>query len=177
MLLRAADFPAASAYFKKAVAIGVLDGNYYLGLLGLFGDRLEVARHSFRSVPADSPMSPSALLGLGIIALRQRDWLKAIGLFKQASLLEKKSITAELLMGIALRRAGQPDEARRELQWVLRVDPLNHPALRELAVMDVNASYQQKLRRMLADDRQYILDLACFYANAGLMADALQVLE
>ncbi len=35
----------------------------------------------------------------------------------------------------------------------------------------------KKLQRLLADDQQYILDLVCFYMDAGLIEDALSVLQ
>jgi tetratricopeptide (TPR) repeat protein len=57
--------------------------------------------------------------------------------------------------------------------------PLNHAALRELAhnLGSSGQNYQDKLQRMLSDDRQYFLDLVRFYIEAGLLEDALQILE
>jgi tetratricopeptide (TPR) repeat protein len=43
--------------------------------------------------------------------------------------------------------------------------------------LEMGEVYRDKLERMLSDDRQYNLDLAGYYFNAGLLEDALQVIE
>jgi tetratricopeptide (TPR) repeat protein len=182
MQLRAADFSASAEHLREAVSLGLVEGNYYLGLIGLLEGRLEDARKAFQAVPADHPLWVPALLGLGTLAMRDKDWQKAIDQFRQAYRRGEMPIATALLLGIALQRAGQIDEARAELEGVLAVDPLNHAALRELAHIQTDGSYQvslyqAKLDRMLADDRQYHIDLACFYMGAGLLEDALSALE
>jgi tetratricopeptide (TPR) repeat protein len=177
MLLRAADLPAAAGYLQKAVSLGLVEGNYYLGWVALHEGQLEAARKAFQAVPADHPLRVPALLGLGTLAIGEKDWQKAIDLCRQAHLQGEKPVTAALLMGIALQRAGQIDDARGELEEVLSVDPLNHAALRELAHLQPDGPFRGRLARLLADDRQYCIDLACFYMGAGLLEEALPVLE
>jgi tetratricopeptide (TPR) repeat protein len=83
------------------------------------------------------------------------------------------------LLAIALRRAGKVAEAQTRLNQVLLHDPLNHPALHEKAVADFPESVEalHKLQRSLADDDQYSMDLGCYYLDAGLPEDSLEVLE
>jgi tetratricopeptide (TPR) repeat protein len=80
---------------------------------------------------------------------------------------------------MASSRAGSTDAAREALHRVLSADPLNLPALRESSLLRPGAAgpEAETLSRLLADDRQYHLDLACFYLDAGLPGDALQVLQ
>jgi tetratricopeptide (TPR) repeat protein len=179
MLLRAADFASAAAHLRQAVATGQIEANYYLGTLLLYQDNPEEAEVYFNAVPGGTPASAPALCGRGRIALGRGEWERAGELFRQARAEDASSITAWLLLAMALRRAGREEEARRELEDILLNDPLNHPALREmaLAMADEGAPYAAKLRRLLADDRQYVLDLACCYMDARLFADALTILR
>jgi len=176
MLLRAADFTQAHSHFQKAVSAGLLEGNYYLGLVATYQDQLEEALNYFKAVPPNNSLYAAALLCLGSLALRQKKWQQAIDIFKRVYNQNKKSIAAPLLMGIALRQAGEFSEARDKLLLVLKSDPLNHPALREMALLEPGSAYQAKLLRLLADDQHYVLDLACYYIGAGLLEDALNVL-
>jgi len=177
MLLRAADFEAARDHFSKSVECGMLDANYYLGQIAWIEEDLNRASQYYLAVAGDSHLSGAALLGLGAIALRTKDWPKAIDWCQQARLKEEHPATASLLLGIALRCAGRTEDAERELERLLEADPLNHPALREMALLRPEGVYRLKLNRLLADDRQYYLDLACYYLSVGLSEDALSVLE
>ena len=177
MLLRAADLTAAARHFQEAVSLGLVEGNYYLGQISWLEGQLEAAREAFHALPAGHALWAPALLGLGMLAMCEKDWQKAIELFRRAYLQGEKPIAATLLLGIVLRRAGQIEDARIELERVRSVDPLNHAALRELAHLQPDGMYQSRLERLLADDLQYCIDLACFYIGAGLLEDALHVLE
>jgi len=179
MLLRAADFTKAEEHFRQAIAAGQAEANYYLGTLLLYLDKPEEAEGYLKAVPDGAPVLAAALCGQGRIALGQGEWEKAAELFRQARAEDATSITASLLLAMALRRAARKEEARHELEDILQEDPLNHPALREIAFLmaDDGMPYFTKLNRLLADDRQYTLDLACFYMDARLFADALTILR
>jgi tetratricopeptide (TPR) repeat protein len=174
MLLRSADFDRAALHLQEAASLGQTEANYYVGLVGLYRDQFDLAEAGFQAVPEGSPLSAAALCGLGRISLRHGDWHTAARQFEKAHGLHP----ASLLLAVALGRAGQTGQACRELDDVLARDPLNHMALRELALLkgEEGASYRDKLARMLADDRQYVLDLACSYLSAGLLEDALLIL-
>jgi tetratricopeptide (TPR) repeat protein len=179
MLLRSADFDGAGTHFRQAVDLGVTDAHYYLGLLSWYGDRPDQAETHFKAVPSGSSISAAASRGLGCIALRRQAWQQAVALFTDARAQEENAISSSVLLALALRRAGQGDEARQVLQSVLADDPLNHLALREMASLEKGEGgpHTASLQRMLADDRQYVLDLACLYLDAGLPGDALSILE
>lgn len=178
MYLRSADFTGANFHLRKAASLGLGEADYYLGIIEIYSGQYEQADTQFRAVPSDNPISTAALLGLGRIALRSKDWQEAIVHFKEAQERSKDSSTASLLLGMALNRAGQFDKARLELENVLVIDPLNHSALREITfTLKDSENFNQKLERLLSDDRQYVLDLVCFYMDAGLNEDALQILE
>jgi tetratricopeptide (TPR) repeat protein len=175
MLLRAADFSGAEHHLRRARLYGVPEANYYLGLLAALAGNYEIARRAFNRVPQESDLFLAARLNLGALALRKGSWEQAIDTFKSVYSQENRPISAGLLLGIAQIRDGQVEEAREEFRRVLDIDPLNQPALREMSLLDGSA-YQARLERLLNDDRQYFLDLACFYIDVGLLGDAYNVL-
>jgi tetratricopeptide (TPR) repeat protein len=177
MLLRAADFSGAKSHLQSALAEGQAEAGYTLGLLAFLDDELEEARRRWQAVPEQSPLRPAALLGLGTLSLRAGDAQNAAGILRQPVLQkEPPNLPARLLLGIALARCGQIEVSRRAFHRILEIDPLNHAALHELARLDGDET-GATLERMLRDDPQYRLDLACFYLGAGLPQDALAVLE
>jgi tetratricopeptide (TPR) repeat protein len=177
MLLRAADFSAADTHLRRARMHGILEANYYLALVAIYSGRREIAERMLAEIPGHNALYSAALLARGTLAFYKREWQRAVDLFEESAALEgKEAISAHLLLAIALIRQGRIDEARSQLLGVLAVDPLNHPALRELSLLD-GEPYLSKLKLLLHDDRQYLLDLACFYFNAGLLGDGLIILQ
>jgi tetratricopeptide (TPR) repeat protein len=175
MVFRAADLERAGVHFRRARLGGLAEANYYLGLLAVLAGNFQIAGRAFSRVPAECELSLPAQLCLGSLALRKGRWQQAARLFESVLSRDPESIPAGLLLGIALRRAGQVKKARRELLKVLEIDPLNQPALREMSLID-ETTYRPRLDRLLNDDRQYALDLACFYVETGLLEDACDVL-
>ena len=177
MLWRAADFSAADTHLRRARMHGMLEANYYLGLIANYSGRRAIAKRMLGEIPEGNSLYTGAQLVMGTIALFKRAWQQAVDVFARVVELEGgDAISARLLLGIALVRLGRIDEARSQLLDVLAVDPLNHVALYELSLLD-GEPYRSKLKRMLNDDRQYVLDLACSYLYSGLLGDSLVILQ
>jgi tetratricopeptide (TPR) repeat protein len=179
MLLRSADFDEGTKYLSNAAAYGMDEANYYLGTLSLYKDQNLPAESFFMAVKPASPAYASARTGLGQIALGRGDWERAVSMFEEACRQLGTPITPSVMLAVALRRAGHEEQAQQELTSTLRRDPLNHLALREMALSlgESGRPYQEKLEGLLSDDRQYSIDLACSYLQAGLFEDALAVLN
>ncbi|GMR10901.1 MAG: DUF5107 domain-containing protein [Anaerolineae bacterium] len=179
MLLRAADFRGAQSHLRRAAQLEVAAAEFYLGLISRYKGQLDTAEQHFTSLPSDHPLHSASLCGLGCLALKGQRWDDAIEFFRKAAGEEDYAPTAGLLTGMALRRAGNDTEAAFELNRVLKGDPLNLPALRELAALEQEhaAEHLNKITRLLADDPQAHLDLASFYLDCGLALDALSILE
>jgi tetratricopeptide (TPR) repeat protein len=179
MLMRAADFEAAHSHFGRAAQLEIAAAEFYLGLISRFKGQLDAAEEHFTSVPGDHPLHSASLCGLGCLALKGERWDEATEFFRKASADEGYALAAALLTGMALRRSGRDTEAAFELRQVLLGDPLNLPALRELATLDQEHGIEhlEKMTRLLADDPQGHIDLASFYLDCGLAPDALSILE
>lgn len=179
MLLRAGEFAAAEEHLQKAATVGLVEARYYLEVLRLYQGKVQEAASHFQAVPAGTPVSAASWCSLGRVALRRGHWPEAVAHLERACREDPASLPARVLLAVALRRAGQEAQAQGQLTALLMEDPLCHPALRELGLSlgPEGASYLATLRRLLDDDQQYFLDLACFYLEAGLLQDALAVLE
>jgi tetratricopeptide (TPR) repeat protein len=178
MLLKSADFKGASYHFRWAADLGISSALYYLGLLSWYRGDTDAAQEYYESVPGDDSMSSIALRGLVAIAFKGKRWSDAVQLLKLAQPDDEEFTSANTILAMALHRAGQVDEAHREFQRVLSQDPLNLLALNELAALETSSenSYHSKLHRLLADDQQYVLDLACLYLDVGLSQEAFNIL-
>jgi tetratricopeptide (TPR) repeat protein len=179
LLLKSAVFKEADRHLSHAEEAGLIEASYYRGVIALLEGRLNQARTHFTSAQNSVSHSIAALMGLGKLALHEKNWDQAIRFFELAGQQAGGSIAPTILLAIALRQAGKQEKAHAELQRALARDPLNHPALYEIASgkYPESPNIREKLQRVLSDDDQYIIDLACYYMNAGLQSDALNVLE
>jgi tetratricopeptide (TPR) repeat protein len=179
MLLRSASFITARKHLVNAAALGMYEANIYLGVLSLYEGQFQAAERFFMAVGPTSPAYTSARVGLGQIAMSRGDWETAIRLFEAACQQAERPITASVMLALALRRSGREEQAQEELLSTLRLDPLNHLALKELSssLGEPGHEYRKKLERLLSDDPQYRIDLACSYLQAGLFEEALAELE
>jgi tetratricopeptide (TPR) repeat protein len=179
MLLRNADFDAATHHFHWAADLGIPSANYYLGLISWYAGDTDSAEKHYRFVPDSDPLALAALRGRTAIAFKKKDWQDAIHLINHHKSARNDQCYLQLLLGLAHRHAGNLEQAQNYFHEILGGDPLNLPALYELARLETRteAPFAAKLNRLLADDEQYYLDLACFYLDFGLQQDASQVLE
>lgn len=178
LLLRSAQFKEADMHFTCAEGVGLVESSYYRGLIALIENRWKDAEEHFQC-GLNSELHTTALIALGKIALHKNDWNEAIRLLTQASQQDSGGLSPNMLLAIALRRAGKSQEACTALQHILRRDPFNYPALYEMASGNYPESpvARKDLQQILEDDGQYFIDLACYYIDAGLVIDALNVLK
>jgi tetratricopeptide (TPR) repeat protein len=179
LLLRAADFEGSRHHFEHAAGLGLVSARFYLGLISMYSGDPQSAGSHYASVPLADPLWSASQRGLGCMAMHEDEWNEASTFFREAGSEGPSSMHSSLLSAMALSRAGSTDAAREALQRILSADPLNFPALRETSLLQPEASSPETetLARLLADDPQYHLDLACFYLDSGLPGEALAVLQ
>jgi tetratricopeptide (TPR) repeat protein len=177
LYLRAVDFQKASVHFQTALANNMEDANYYLALIEINQNRIDPALKYLDALPATSSLYAPAQVYQTGIKIRQQQFSDTIPVLKHIRGENINFSAIHTLLGIAYRKSGNTTNALDHLQTVIQIDPLNHIALRELAILTSKDEYRETLKRLLNDDRQYILDLVCFYIDFGLLEDALQILD
>ena len=84
---------------------------------------LDAAEAAFRKVLVADPQAGSAYANLGVIAMRRKDWGRAILLLRKAEKLEPKMAGIRLNLGIVEYRRGNYAAAIAPLSSVLRDQP------------------------------------------------------
>ena len=93
------------------------------GEAALKAGNLEAAQAAFRRVVALDPRSGAAYSNLGVIAMRRKEWDKAITLLHKAEALEPKMVGIRLNIGLAEFRRGNYAAAVAPLASFLREQP------------------------------------------------------
>lgn len=174
LYLRAADFHKASAHLQTALANQIEEAHYYLAFAE---NQLGSAERAAEHLQAIAATSSQASVFQAALAIEQQRYSQAASALAKLQDNKLSKPTLQTLLGIALRKAGETRDAVRHLESAVQADPLLHIALRELSLLTGDETYKKNLSRMLQDDRQYILDLSCFYIGFGLLDDALQILQ
>jgi tetratricopeptide (TPR) repeat protein len=190
LLLRRADFHLAEIHFRCAIKtltkynFNTYDGEpwYNLGLAlawqGLYDEAYDVFYKSIWSYAWQA----AGYYALAQIDCRRGDFVNAIDHLDRSLATNAYNNKARDLKAAALRHLGQFDDAVKVGRETLGFDPLDHGAHNEM-VLSLQALGQAvdgpagELERILRDADQNYLDLAFDYANAGLYAEASQVLE
>lgn len=140
------------------------EAHYQLGLTRLHQQRWDQAYDSFAKSAWNSAWRAPAHYALARLDCRAGRWASADAHLKQALAAESDHLQAADLRVIVLRRLGSTNAAETQLAATRALDPLDMWAV-ELGGDDVGA------------DAQTLLDVALDYAAAGLVDEALAVLD
>ncbi len=181
-LLRRGQFAEAAAYLEQAVARLTTrhpnpvtgEAHYYLGLVRRWEGHLAEAYALFYKSTWNYEWRGAAYYEIAALDCRRADFAGALAHLDAALDANRQNNKARVLRAIALRQLGRNAEAQRELAALLAVDPLDHWARHEAALLANDFATFLELSR---NDAQTILDLAFDYADAGLFAEAIALLE
>lgn len=112
---------------EKAPLEWVLDGNYDKGLEAYKKAKTEDAGNDL--------LSEGFLNGAGYTMLRNKDFTKAIDIFRINAALYPKSENVYDSLGEAYLKAGQKDKAKQNYQKVLEINPKNENAAKVLKTL------------------------------------------
>jgi len=84
-----------------------------------------------------------SVYNLGVNALNNNDYSKALGYFKQALKQDKNNINAMLMIGYTQVRLGDPDDAITNLKAVLKLQPRSAKAREYLGEAYIRAAVQE----------------------------------
>ncbi|MDF9826476.1 tetratricopeptide (TPR) repeat protein [Ereboglobus sp. PH5-10] len=181
-LLSRGLFEKAAAHLERAIARlterhpnpSTGEAHYYLGLARRFqGRHAEAARH-FGKATWNYEWRAPAHYELAALSCRDRQWKRALEHLESGLKTNTENNKALVLKSIVLRRLGENQKADAVLDALLKTDALDHWARCERArAMNDNTEFL-KLSR---NDAQTILDIAFDYAEAGLFAEALALLD
>ena len=171
--------PGARDYARKALSIDTYDpgANYQFGQssagLGLTAD----AEDAF-SIAALSPAWRSAAsTELAKVFLREKQYARALACAGESLDSDVRNLEALQLRACIWRLQGNIPQAAASLQAIFELDPLNHFRGFENYLLDRGSltEFTGMIRNELPHETY--LELAAWYRNAGLDADADQVLE
>jgi len=178
---RRAQYERALDYARQALDIAMYDAdaNYIYGIiatrLGDMADAKETLGWAARSMKYRS----AAYGDLGGIYLQESKLDLAEDYLHQSLSYDVYNIRSYQLLATVLRLRKQPEKARETLSKILDIDPLNHLARFEQYLLDPGpaalANFKSEIRSEFPHEAY--LEIAAYYANLKLDADALKVLE
>ena len=90
--------------------------HYVLGLIARSEDKLDVASAAFDRVLKIDPGDSATKVNFGQIALQQREYDRALALFREALAAEPFNVTAAYSIALTLMRSGKAEEGRQAMQ-------------------------------------------------------------
>jgi tetratricopeptide (TPR) repeat protein len=90
--------------------------HYISGLIARSEDNADAAAAAFERVRAIDPSDAGTKVNLGQLALQQRQYDRALALFREALAAEPFNVTAAYSAALALTRSGKPEEGRKAMQ-------------------------------------------------------------
>lgn len=133
--------PLVAEYFVASAQMSFLLGNYPKALA-----TLELSR-------ATHPADAHALQWVALTRARLGDWPQCVVALREATQQEPSSVKTRLWLAHALRLAGRPEEARRELQSLLQFAPDQAQAYLSLALLSAERGDAETATELLRRGR------------------------
>ncbi len=174
--LHCGNLGVAAEYFKTAIQRltlrhpnpGTGEAHYFLGLTHRFQGAETEAYAAFYKSTWNYEWRAAAYYELAALDCCKGNFSQALEHLEAALDTNRQNNKAQVLKAIALRKTGK--DSTPVLNALLAIDPLDHWARYELGDIE---GFLEKSR----NDAQTILDIAYDYADAGLRAEAIQLLE
>jgi len=180
--LRRGEFATATEHFEQAIqrltsrhpnpVTG--EAHYWAGVAATFQRKIDQAYDRFYKATWNYEWRSAAYYQLACIDSSRRDHRQAEYHLDQSLATNRDHNKARILTAALRRRAGDEANARSILDQLLALDPLDHWARHELALL--NRDFTDFLIGT-RNDAQTILDLVFDYADAGLEKEAITLLE
>lgn len=188
--LKHGEYAKAEEHLKKAVEEVTgnhkkaedADALYYLGVCYLQQDRIEEALDLlYRATWAYEWTSAGYTLAAQLEGRRGR-WDKALDAVERACAANGRNVEALLGRAILLRQQGLQKAARKAIQRVLAVDPLNFGAMNERRLlnqdaMTANGDAEVDFIGYLRDEPYNYIETAARYRAFGLFSEAAALMQ
>ena len=175
------EYETALSYANKALQQVMYDPdvNYIYGVitrrLGKTVDAKETLGWAARSMKYRS----TAYCQLAEIYLSEGNLDLALEYLNRSLEYNTRNIVAYQTLATAYRLRNEPDEARRTLDMLQELDPLNHPARFERYLLSQSKADLNRFTSMIRNElpHETYLETAMYYVNMGLYDDALLLFD
>ncbi len=180
--LRRGEFDAAIAHFETAIATltrlntNPYDGEPYygLGLALRYAGEPAQAEEALAKACWNEPWQGPGHFARAQLAAGRGNFDQAIDLLDRVLERDRAQLAARVLRAALLRRVGDAARAAAEIAAVLSADPLDAWAREELRHLQL--AVEETATEPLGDP-QTVLDVAHDYAAAGLLPEAIELLQ
>jgi len=178
---RRGEYETALSFAHKALENVMYDpqANYIYGVisrnLGNMVDAKETLGWAARSMNYRS----SAYCQMAEIYLQEQEYDLAREYGRRALDFNKYNINAYQVLAIIYRKLKRPKQARRVLEQLVEIDPLNHLARFELYQLETTAEKLNNFRSMIRNElpHENYLEMGAYYVRLGLDSEAVQLLK
>jgi len=170
--LRRGNVAKAERLAEKALAVDTYDGpaNFVSGEIALDAGRLERARERFGVAALDAALRPAALVRLGMVAVREKDYALAAGLAGKALACSAYDPEAHQLAAAAARLAGDRVSAMKAVKDGFVRTPVHYGLKYENLLLGAS----EPLTRCELPGPT-LVETGLWYAKAGLADEAKRI--
>ncbi len=178
---RRAEYKKALSYARKALDYVMYDpdANYIYGVISReMGDLLD-AKETLGWAARSMKYRSSAYCQIGEIYLMEHNYNRALEYLRRSLDYNAYNVKTYQVLATLYRLRKQPDKARKTLDKILRMDPLNHLAQFEQYLLDPSPAKRSRFQALIQNElpQETYLETAMYYVDLGLEGDALRVLE
>jgi hypothetical protein len=181
VLYRGMKYEEALTNAKRALAVDTYDpaANYYYALINLKLGNITDAKDGLDIASQAVEYRSASYTRLAQIYLRENNHDRAEYYARQAIDFNRFAIDAYELLAVVYRAKEKKEDARKMIDTITKIDPLNHFARFEKYLWDATAENRNAFTSNIRNEMpgQTYLELASWYYNAAQHADALKVIE
>lgn len=178
---RRGEYEKGLEYAERALSQSMYDptANYVYGVLSRRQGRLIDAKETFGWAARSMEYRSTAYGQMAEIHLLERNHTLAIEYARRALDYNRFNVNAHQLLISTFRIIGQTREARKQIEQLHEIDPLNHFGRFEQYLLKPTASLLKKFQSMVRNEfpRETYLELALYYVRIGLTDEAVHVLK
>jgi tetratricopeptide (TPR) repeat protein len=139
---RSGNFEGSRAEIEKAIALkpNYTEAFYLLSQLDIASGNVPAAIKSSQAMISLEPQNPARYYQLGVLYSAQKEIDLAIPAFEQAIVVDQNYANARYLLALAYDEKGRGDDAKKQLEAVLALNPGNAEVMNLIKVLNENGS-------------------------------------